>query len=71
MRLLIFIFFFITSCSNDMNIESFSKNTPAFKLEEYFNGKTEAWGMFHDSDGNSNRVIKDDDNDDRFNNLHT
>ena len=45
MRLLIFIFFFITSCSNDMNIESFSKNTPAFKLEEYFNGKTEAWGM--------------------------
>ena len=26
MRLLIFIFFFITSCSNDMNIESFSKN---------------------------------------------
>ena len=58
MRLLIFIFFFITSCSNDMNIESFSKNTPAFKLEEYFNGKTEAWGMFHDRFGNLKRTFK-------------
>ena len=58
MRLLVFIFFLITSCSNDMNIESFSRNKPAFKLEDYFNGKTEAWGMFHDRFGNLKRSFR-------------
>ena len=49
MHFLIVIFSFFNSlCSTDMNINDFSKNKPKFKLEEYFNGKTEAWGMFHD-----------------------
>ena len=41
-----------------MNINDFSKNKPKFKLEEYFNGKTEAWGMFHDRFGNLKRSFK-------------
>ena len=52
MRFLIVIFLLITSCSTDMNINDFSGKKPKFKLEEYFNGKTEAWGMFHDRFGN-------------------
>ena len=58
MRFLIVTFLFLTSCSTDMNITDFSKNKPQFKLEEYFNGKTEAWGMFHDRFGNLKRSFK-------------
>ena len=31
---------------------------PKLVLEEYFNGKTEAWGMFHDRFGNLKRTFK-------------
>ena len=41
-----------------MNINNFSQNKPKFILEEYFNGKTEAWGMFHDRFGNLKRSFK-------------
>jgi hypothetical protein len=41
-----------------MKITDFSKNKPQFKLEEYFNGKTEAWGMFHDRFGNLKRSFR-------------
>ena len=58
MRFLIVTFLFLTSCSTDMNINDFSNNKPKFKLEEYFNGKTEAWGMFHDRFGNLKRSFK-------------
>ena len=58
MRFLIVTFLFLTSCSTDMKITDFSKNKPQFKLEEYFNGKTEAWGMFHDRFGNLKRSFK-------------
>ena len=58
MRFLIVTFLFLTSCSTDMNITDFSNNKPQFKLEEYFNGKTEAWGMFHDRFGNLKRTFK-------------
>ena len=58
MRFLIVIFLLITSCSTDMNINDFSDKKPKFKLEEYFNGKTEAWGMFHDRFGNLKRSFK-------------
>ena len=58
MRFLILTFLFLTSCSSDMNINDFSNNKPKFKLEEYFNGKTEAWGMFHDRFGNLKRSFK-------------
>ena len=58
MRFLIVTFLFLTSCSTDMKITDFSKNKPQFKLEEYFNGKTEAWGMFHDRFGNLKRSFR-------------
>ena len=58
MRFLIVTLLFLTSCSSDMNINDFSNNKPKFKLEEYFNGKTEAWGMFHDRFGNLKRSFK-------------
>ena len=60
MRYFLFFFIFlINSCSNnEMMIQQFKKNTPSLSLENYFNGKTEAWGMFHDRFGNLKRMFK-------------
>ena len=57
---LFFLFFLISSCSNnnDMMIQQFKQNTPSLSLENYFNGKTQAWGMFHDRFGNLKRTFK-------------
>ena len=41
-----------------MNIEKFKGSQPIFTLEDYFAGKTEAWGMFHDRFGNLKRTFK-------------
>ena len=41
-----------------MSIEKFKDSQPKFLLEDYFNGKTEAWGMFHDRFGNLKRSFK-------------
>ena len=41
-----------------MNIEKFKGSQPTFFLEDYFEGKTEAWGMFHDRFGNLKRTFK-------------
>ena len=41
-----------------MNIEKFKGSQPVFTLEDYFEGKTEAWGMFHDRFGNLKRTFK-------------
>jgi hypothetical protein len=41
-----------------MNIEKFKGSQPTFSLENYFEGKTEAWGMFHDRFGNLKRTFK-------------
>ena len=41
-----------------MNIEKFKGSQPIFSLEDYFEGKTEAWGMFHDRFGNLKRTFK-------------
>jgi len=41
-----------------MNIEKFKGGQPIFSLEDYFEGKTEAWGMFHDRFGNLKRTFK-------------
>jgi hypothetical protein len=38
-----------------MNIEDFSGRTPGFQLEDYFDGKTEAYGLFEDRFGNLRR----------------
>lgn len=38
-----------------MDIEDFEGTTPELKLEEYFLGKTKAWGIFEDRFGNLRR----------------
>jgi hypothetical protein len=38
-----------------MKTEKFIGQEPRFVLEEYFNGSTKAWGMFHDRFGNLKR----------------
>ncbi len=38
-----------------MNIQDFANRTPRFQLEEYFDGKTEAYGLFEDRFGNLRR----------------
>ena len=54
----ILVFLLINSCSSQMSIEKFKDSQPKFLLEDYFNGKTEAWGMFHDRFGNLKRTFK-------------
>jgi hypothetical protein len=44
----------ISGCSS-MKIEDFSDTQPEFVLEEYFVGKTTAWGLFEDRFGNVQR----------------
>jgi hypothetical protein len=48
-------FFLLTGCSSNMKTEKFIGQEPRFVLEEYFNGSTKAWGMFHDRFGNLKR----------------
>ena len=52
------IFLLTSSCTNKMDIEKFKESKPKFSLENYFEGKTEAWGMFHDRFGNLKRSFK-------------
>jgi len=47
---LITIFFILTGCST-MDVTNFKQNTPEFILEEYFNGKTVAYGVFENRSG--------------------
>jgi len=55
---LVILFFFLNSCTSDMSINKFTHAKPEFYLEEYFSGKTEAWGLFHDRFGNLKRSFK-------------
>lgn len=52
------IFIIISGCSTDMDINEFSSKKPKFILEDYFNGKVEAWGLFHDRFGNLKRQFE-------------
>lgn len=45
----------LTGCSGTMKPEDFAGREPMFVLEEYFEGKTKAWGMFHDRFGKLRR----------------
>ena len=54
----ILILFFVTSCTSDMNINQYQNLKPEFSLEDYFSGKAEAWGLFHDRFGNLKRSFK-------------
>ncbi len=52
------IFLLTSSCTSKMDIDKFKESKPEFSLENYFEGKTEAWGMFHDRFGNLKRSFK-------------
>ncbi|MBL8644783.1 MAG: DUF3833 family protein, partial [Rhodospirillaceae bacterium] len=45
----------ITGCSASMKPEDFANKQPRFVIEEYFTGKTKAWGIFEDRFGNLRR----------------
>jgi len=45
----------LTGCSGTMKPEDFAGREPRFVLEEYFEGETKAWGMFHDRFGKLRR----------------
>ncbi len=45
----------LTGCSGAMKPEDFEGREPRFVLEDYFEGKTKAWGMFHDRFGTLRR----------------
>jgi hypothetical protein len=45
---------FLVACSS-MKIDDFKGTTPDFVLEEYFAGKTQAWGIFEDRFGSLRR----------------
>lgn len=50
-----FLVFVLSGCSGSMKTEDFAGKEPRFVLEDYFEGKTRAWGMFHDRFGNLRR----------------
>ena len=45
----------ISGCSTAMKPEDFANKQPRFVIEDYFTGKTKAWGMFVDRFGNLKR----------------
>lgn len=45
---------FLSACSK-MQISDFEGASPEFRLEEYFQGKTKAWGIVHDRFGDVRR----------------
>lgn len=47
--IILICFLFLTSCS--ANLDDYTESTPDFNLFEYFDGKTEAWGMVQDYTG--------------------
>lgn len=53
----IFIFLLINACSN-MKLEDYKDKKPILNLEEYFNGKTIARGIFEDRFGNIKKSFK-------------
>lgn len=48
----------LTGCSGAMKPEDFEGREPRFVLEDFFEGKTKAWGMFHDRFGNLRREFE-------------
>ena len=45
----------LSGCSSSMKPEDFANKQPRFVIEDYFTGKTKAWGMFQDRFGNRKR----------------
>ena len=52
---LIIVFLLLTSACTAMNINDYKNTTPTFVLEDYFQGKTRAWGLFEDRFGTVRR----------------
>ena len=52
--LIIFSLLTLASCSS-IKVDDYAKETPTLKLSEYFNGKTNAYGIFTDRSG---KVVK-------------
>lgn len=48
------LLFALTGCSS-MKIEDFAAQQPELRIEEYFAGRTNAWGVFEDRFGNLRR----------------
>ena len=48
---LVLVMVSLAGCSASMKPEDFKEQEPRFVLEDYFEGKTKAWGMFHDRFG--------------------
>ena len=44
--LLIITLALVTSCSNNMKPEDFKNTKPSLLIEEYFDGKVKAWGIY-------------------------
>ncbi len=55
MRWLVVVFSVLLAGCSDMKIEQFAGSQPRFLLEDYFVGKTRAWGVFVDRFGNLRR----------------
>ncbi|MDD7805525.1 MAG: DUF3833 domain-containing protein [Endozoicomonas sp. (ex Botrylloides leachii)] len=55
--LLFFSVLSLTGCSS-MKVNDFKNNKPEFKIEDYFQGKTQGWGIFEDRFGNLKRSFK-------------
>ncbi|MBT5242340.1 MAG: DUF3833 domain-containing protein [Rhodospirillaceae bacterium] len=53
-----FVILGLTGCSGAMKPEDFEGKEPRFVLEDFFEGKTKAWGMFHDRFGNIRREFE-------------
>ncbi len=51
------VFFFLSGCSG-MALHSFKDAKPELVLEDYFKGRTEAWGIFEDRFGKLRRQFK-------------
>ena len=64
-NLLIFIILIVISFTiyksylnnENMKPEDFKNTEPVLKIEEYFEGKVEAWGILQDRKGNRERVF--------------
>lgn len=56
--ILIILVLLISSCTAKMDVQKFVNNKPTLTLEEYFGGKTVAWGYFHDRFGNLQRSFE-------------
>ena len=51
------VFFLVSACSG-MAVQEFKNAKPELVLEEYFTGRTEAWGLFEDRFGKLRRQFK-------------